>query len=170
MFEDVERGITEQIALAIEAASDPASGLEIGLATFLDVCERPDVVRLVLTDAPAVLGWAEWRSIEARHGLGLIRAALQRAAHAGLLVPAPIAHSSATRALPGPCGVDGRTACCETSSALGPGARSKAPIARRLGPVVLRGLRMVAHARSSRQTGAAHALCGPGEMKRASPT
>jgi len=90
VFEDVERGLTDEIRLAIDAASDPASALAVGLARFLDMCEQPDVVRLTLTDAPAVLGWAEWRRIEARHGLGLIRATLERAAGAGLLRPAPI--------------------------------------------------------------------------------
>jgi AcrR family transcriptional regulator len=89
MFEDFERSLTDEIRLAIEAAGDSASILAVGLARFLDICERPDVVQLALTDAPAVLGWAEWRSIEARHGLGLIRATLERAAGAGLLRPAP---------------------------------------------------------------------------------
>jgi AcrR family transcriptional regulator len=90
MFEDVERNLTEEIGMAIESAADPASGMAVGLARFLDMCEQPEVVRLALTDAPAVLGWAEWRSIEARHGLGLIRATLERAAAAGLLAPAPV--------------------------------------------------------------------------------
>jgi len=90
VFEDLERSVTDEIGLAIGAAGDPAAALAVGLATFLDVCERPAVVRLVLTDAPAVLGWAEWRSIEARHGLGLIRATLEHAAGAGLLSPAPV--------------------------------------------------------------------------------
>jgi AcrR family transcriptional regulator len=90
VFEDLERSVTDEIALAIEAAGDPTGGLAVGLARFLDVCERPEVVRLVLTDAPAVLGWAEWRSIEARHGLGLIRATLERAAGAGLLSSASV--------------------------------------------------------------------------------
>jgi len=89
MFEDFERSLTDEIRLAIETAGDSASTLAVGLARFLDICERPDVVQLALTDAPAVLGWAEWRSIEARHGLGLIRATLERAAEAGLLRPAP---------------------------------------------------------------------------------
>ena len=90
MFEEVERGLTEEIGLAIESAADPASGMAVGRARFLDICERPDVVRLALTDAPAVLGWAEWRGIEARHGLGLIRATLERAAAVGLITPAPV--------------------------------------------------------------------------------
>jgi len=89
VFEDVERSLTDEIRLAIDAAGEPAFALAVGLARFLDICERPDVVQLALTDAPAVLGWAEWRSIEARHGLGLIRATLERAAGAGLLKPAP---------------------------------------------------------------------------------
>lgn len=89
-FEELERSLTEELGLAIEAAGDPASGLTVGLARFLDMCERPDVVRLGLTDAPAVLGWEEWRSIEARHGLGLLRVLLERASAVGLLKPAPV--------------------------------------------------------------------------------
>jgi AcrR family transcriptional regulator len=88
VFEDLERSVTDEIGLAIEVAGDPAAALAVGLARFLDVCERPEVVRLALTDAPAVLGWVEWRSIEARHGLGLIRATLGRAGGAGLRSPA----------------------------------------------------------------------------------
>jgi AcrR family transcriptional regulator len=90
VFEEAERNMTEEIASAIAAAGDAVSGMTVGLTTFLDVCERPDVVRLVLTDAPAVLGWQEWRAVEARHGLGLIRRTLERAAAEGLLAPAPI--------------------------------------------------------------------------------
>lgn len=90
VFEELERTLTEEIASAIEAAGDPASGMAIGLTTFLDICERPEVVRLALTDAPTVLGWQEWRRIEAMHGLGLIRRTLERAAAAGLLAPANV--------------------------------------------------------------------------------
>jgi AcrR family transcriptional regulator len=88
-FEEVERNLTEEIALAIHNAGAPGASVGVGIARFLDVCERPDVVRLALTDAPAVLGWEEWRSIEARHGLGLIQATIERAAAAGARLPAP---------------------------------------------------------------------------------
>jgi AcrR family transcriptional regulator len=89
MFEELEGGLTDEIAAAIQAAGDPASSVGVGIASFLDICERPEVVRLALTEAPAVLGWEEWRSIEARHGLGLIQATLERSAAAGVLTPAP---------------------------------------------------------------------------------
>lgn len=51
-----------------------------GLAGFLEVCERPEVVQIALTDAPAVPGWRTWREIESRHGLGLITDTLERVA------------------------------------------------------------------------------------------
>jgi AcrR family transcriptional regulator len=94
VFEDVERSLTEEISAAIDHAAgpdgNPAAGMSAGLGKFLDICERPEVIRVALTDAPAVLGWAEWRRIEASHGLGLIRATLESAASAGQLAPAPV--------------------------------------------------------------------------------
>jgi AcrR family transcriptional regulator len=88
-FEEFERSLTEDIALALQAAGDPATGIAIGIAKFLDMCERPDVIRLGLTEAPAVLGWAEWRSIQARHGLGLIQSTIEATARTGAPLPAP---------------------------------------------------------------------------------
>ena len=41
-------------------------------------------------DAPAVLGWDEWREIDARYGLGLVSFALQNAMDRGVLRPQPV--------------------------------------------------------------------------------
>jgi AcrR family transcriptional regulator len=71
VFEELEGEMTAEVAGAIAAAPDRSSGMVVGLARFLDVCQRPEVVRIALTDAPAVLGWGTWRAIESRHGLGL---------------------------------------------------------------------------------------------------
>jgi hypothetical protein len=54
------------------------------------VCQRPEVTRIALIDAPAVLGWETWREIEAQHGLGVITRGLGAAAQEGLLLPAPV--------------------------------------------------------------------------------
>jgi hypothetical protein len=37
-----------------------------------------------------VLGWAEWREIDARYGLGLASAALQAAMDSGRVAPRPV--------------------------------------------------------------------------------
>lgn len=90
VFEELEGEVTAEIAAAIAAAPDRATGMVLGLGRFLDVCQRPEVTRIALTDAPSVLGWQTWREIEARHGLGLIAQNLQAAEREGLLAPAPV--------------------------------------------------------------------------------
>jgi hypothetical protein len=90
VFEELEGEVTAEIAAAIEAAPDRSAAMVRGLSRFLDVCQRPEVVRIALTDAPAVLGWQTWREIEGRHGLGVITEALQAAERDGLLVRAPV--------------------------------------------------------------------------------
>ena len=71
VFETIEVEITSELREAFEALGDrdPVTHL---VAAFLDVCARPEVVQVALTDAPAVLGWQAWREIESRHGLGLL--------------------------------------------------------------------------------------------------
>lgn len=90
VFEQLEAEMTEEIASAGESAADLRAEMVLGVGRFLDICQRPEVLRIALTDAPAVLGWSAWREIEARHGLGLITGMLQAAAEAGLLVPTAI--------------------------------------------------------------------------------
>ena len=46
---------------------------------------RPGLMQISLLDAPGVLGWEEWREIDARYGLGLVTVGLQNAMDAGLL-------------------------------------------------------------------------------------
>jgi hypothetical protein len=43
------------------------------------------VKRIVLIDAPAVVGWEKWREIDARHGFGLLKGSLKSAAEKGRL-------------------------------------------------------------------------------------
>jgi AcrR family transcriptional regulator len=90
VFEELEAELTAEIAAAITAAPDRSAGMVAGLSRFLDVCQRPEVAQIALTDAPAVLGWRTWREVEARHGLGVITSGLQAAARDGLLVHAPV--------------------------------------------------------------------------------
>jgi AcrR family transcriptional regulator len=91
VFEEVEREVTVEVAAAMAGAPDFGTGMLVALGAFLDACGRAEVRRISLTDAPAVLGWAAWREIEARHGLGVITGSLERAVEEGLLAPQPVA-------------------------------------------------------------------------------
>lgn len=95
VFERVEEQLVEGIAAKMQAADDPWDLIMGGMRAFLDACEDPAVKQISLTDAPAVLGWEEWREVDNRHGLGLTRAALQGAVDTGALRPIavePMAH------------------------------------------------------------------------------
>jgi hypothetical protein len=48
------------------------------------------VRRIVLIDAPTVLGWQQWRELEASYGLGSIRALLDAAIAEGSLRDQPV--------------------------------------------------------------------------------
>jgi len=95
VFERVESGLMERIGARMKATDDPWELMVRGMRSFLDACDEPAVKQISLTDAPAVLGWEEWREIDNRHGLGLTRAALQAAVDARVLRPMavdPMAH------------------------------------------------------------------------------
>jgi AcrR family transcriptional regulator len=95
VFERVEGDLMKRIGATMESASDPWDLMFSGMRAFLDACEEPAVKQISLTDAPAVLGWQEWREIDNRHGLGLTRAALDAAVESGAIRPIatePMAH------------------------------------------------------------------------------
>ncbi|MGH2957594.1 MAG: TetR/AcrR family transcriptional regulator [Solirubrobacterales bacterium] len=94
VHERVERELVEGIAAQLEGVEDPWELMVAGTRAFLDACEDPAVKRIALTDAPAVLGWREWREIDARYGLGLTRAALAGAIEAGVLREVPLQPTS----------------------------------------------------------------------------
>ena len=91
--EQVEAEIAERIAAVTVAgaAADPVGALRMGARLFLDACAEPEVERIILLDAPAVLGWQAWRDLAGRYGLGLVQRALQTAMDVGAIVPQPVA-------------------------------------------------------------------------------
>lgn len=90
VYEEVEQELMQQIAEAALGGDDPLAALRAGAAMFLDACLEPHVQRIVLIDAPAVLGWEEWRAIGERYGLGLIVAALEAGMESGALARQPV--------------------------------------------------------------------------------
>jgi len=87
----VEADVTARLAASVSAsgASDPASALHAAVEAWLDACEDPEVRRVLLVDAPSVLGWEALRDVALDHGLSLTEALLQAAIDAGQIVPQP---------------------------------------------------------------------------------
>lgn len=80
VLERVEADIAQVTRDATAGISDPVIALRTGVDAFLRMARDETVKRIVLIDAPAVLGWEKWREIDARHGFGLMKASLKAAA------------------------------------------------------------------------------------------
>ena len=87
VFEELEAELAARIATAAMAGDDPRDQLRRGCHEFLDAALDPAVQRIVLLDAPAVLGWAAWREVDARYGLGLVTEGLRAVFAAGRAGP-----------------------------------------------------------------------------------
>jgi AcrR family transcriptional regulator len=90
VHEQLEQEMVEAIGHRINGMSDPLEILIAGLDTFLDRCLDPEVARITLDEAPSVLGWLEWREIDARYSLGLVTGVLRLAMEQGRLQRQPI--------------------------------------------------------------------------------
>lgn len=90
VFEQLESELVQHIAAIAMSTHDPSEQLRAGCDAFLDAALDPAFQRIVLLDAPGVLGWQLWREIDARHGLGLVTEGLRAAMDAGEIEPRPV--------------------------------------------------------------------------------
>ena len=85
VHERLEAELVASIGAQVEGIEDPWELLVTGTRAFLDACSDDALRQIALLDAPAVLGWQEWREISARHSAGLVRFALGNAMERGVL-------------------------------------------------------------------------------------
>lgn len=82
LFEAVCDQIHGELVDAIERATlgieDPRQSLRRGARAWLEAASAPARARVLLVDAPAVLGAAGWREIDERHGFAALREAVRR--------------------------------------------------------------------------------------------
>ena len=90
VFDLEEQTLTQTVADAAVGHTSAWDGMLAGCNAFLDACLDPSVQRIVLIDALAVLGWARWREIDAKHNLRLVTAALQAAMDQGVIARGPV--------------------------------------------------------------------------------
>lgn len=92
VIEAVEADVIERLRVAVTASrpKTPADALRVAADTWLDIASEPEIRQLVLLDAPSVLGWAGFRDISIRYGLGMTEQLLGAAIEAGQLDAQPI--------------------------------------------------------------------------------
>jgi AcrR family transcriptional regulator len=90
VVEQVEQEVMQRVAQAALTESDAWEQQRAAIGAYLDVCLERDVQRIVLVDAPSVLGLAAWREMEAKYGLALVQAGLQSVIDAGYIEQQPV--------------------------------------------------------------------------------
>lgn len=83
VLEAVEIATAQQTVDATREAGDAVAALRAGCLAWVRLAGDPIVQRILLIDAPSVVGWQRWREVEEKHALGLLKAGLQAAAEAG---------------------------------------------------------------------------------------
>lgn len=95
----VHEELVHEIAQATRQLADPAQALRAGCHAWMRAVAEPRRARLLLIEAPAVLGPEAWNAADARHGYASLREGVQAALQDG--GQAPAARDAAALALNG---------------------------------------------------------------------
>jgi AcrR family transcriptional regulator len=85
VVENVMAGLRDRIVAAAERAGTGWEGLRAGSDVFLEAAADDTFRRIVLLDAPAVLGWQAWKAIDDRTTASSLREGLAELEERGAL-------------------------------------------------------------------------------------
>jgi hypothetical protein len=83
-------------AIAASSQTDPVEVMRLGAGFWLDACSDPEIQRIVLVDAPGVLGWTRWTEIGNRYNIGMVRDLLTNAIEIGRIPQQPVEATAMT--------------------------------------------------------------------------
>ena len=95
VLEAVSERVTAEVTEAIRDYTDPVDALRTGALAWIDLAGDPVIQRIMLVDAPSVLGWEQWRAMDEGRTVAATRAMLQAVSDTGRLqaeLVGPFAH------------------------------------------------------------------------------
>lgn len=87
---EVQQELGERVATVADRHEDLWEQLRAGCQAFLAAGTDPAVRRILLVDAPTVLGWDEWRTLDEEHSARHLTEALAALAEAGIIADQPV--------------------------------------------------------------------------------
>jgi AcrR family transcriptional regulator len=89
LFEAVVSAVSEQVTVklteTVQGCADPLDAMRTAALAWIDLAADPVIQRVVLVDAPSVLGWDRWRAMDDGRTLGAMRVMLQAISDSGRL-------------------------------------------------------------------------------------
>lgn len=98
VFEQVEGEMAARLGEAVADAghSDPVEIMRLCSGLWLDACSEPEIQRIVLLEALAVLGWERWSDIGHRYNIGFVTGLLTEAIESGSIPRQPVEATALT--------------------------------------------------------------------------
>lgn len=90
VFHDVETGALTELAAVVDGDGTPWQRAVAGVDAYVRVCLQPAYQRIVVHEAPVVMGWERWREAEERFSYGLVRQSVAALVEAGEIEPLPV--------------------------------------------------------------------------------
>jgi AcrR family transcriptional regulator len=85
VLEALSERITAQLTEIISGCTDPVDAVRTSALAWIDLAGDPVIQRIMLVDAPSVLGWEQWRAMDEGRTVGAMRAMLQAVSDTGRL-------------------------------------------------------------------------------------
>ncbi|MFD1150491.1 TetR/AcrR family transcriptional regulator [Saccharothrix hoggarensis] len=89
-FDSVENRFMRKLGEIVSAPGDPWETAIAGLRAYVRVCLEPAYQRIVIHEAPVVMGWERWREAEEHFSYGLLRSTIDVLVTSGELEQLPV--------------------------------------------------------------------------------
>ena len=91
VVEDMEDEVVAKIEAAASAHTSPSKQLRAACDAYLDACLDVNLARVLVIEAPVVLGWKTWCEIAQEHEVAALEKHLAEAVAAGIFRKQPLA-------------------------------------------------------------------------------
>lgn len=89
-FDSVETTVMGRLAEIVVGPGDPWDRAMNGIRHYIKICLDPAYQRIVVHEAPVVMGWERWREAEDHFSFGLVRASIQALVDGGEIEDIPV--------------------------------------------------------------------------------
>ncbi|SDC59965.1 TetR/AcrR family transcriptional regulator [Actinokineospora iranica] len=90
VFDAVENSVMGRLGEVVTGPGSAWDRAMSGVQAYLKACLEPSYQRIVIHEAPVVMGWERWREAEEHFSYGLVRAALEALIEAGEIDDLPL--------------------------------------------------------------------------------
>jgi AcrR family transcriptional regulator len=89
VFDRVETAAMNRLTTSVGGDGSAWERALAGIQEYVRVCLEPSYQRIVIHEAPVVMGWERWREAEERFSYGLVRDTVESLVEAGEIEPLP---------------------------------------------------------------------------------